>query len=81
MLFCSDSEIAYFFTLSRNPKIYFSEKILEMIEKALIKYIGEENLDNNKLSQNGENSIMDYSSNLINRIINILYEEYIQINI
>ena len=81
MLFCSDSEIAYFFTLSRKPKIYFSEEILEMIEKELIKYIDEENLDNNKLSQNGENSIMDYSSNLINRIINILYEEYIQINI
>ena len=81
MLFCSDSEIAYFFTLSRKPKIYFSEEILEIIEKELIKYIDEENLDNNKLSQNGENSIMDYSSNLINRIINILYEEYIQINI
>ena len=81
MLFCSNSDITYFFTLTRKPKIYFSEEILDIIEKELIKYIDEENIDNNKLNQIKDNSIIDKSSNIINRIINILYEEYIQINI
>jgi len=80
-LFCSKGDISYFFTLPRKPKIYFSEEILEIIEKELIKYINEENNDNNnKLSYNQENSIQDNSYDIINRIINTLYEEYIQIN-
>ena len=79
-LFCSKGDIAYFFTLPRKIKIYFSEEILEIIEKELIKYINEENIDNSKLSYNQENSFQDNSYEIINRIINILYEEYIQIN-
>ena len=79
-LFCSKGDISYFFTLPRKPKIYFSEEILEIIEKELIKYINEENNENNKLSYNQENSIQDNSYDIINRIINTLYEEYIQIN-
>ena len=80
-LFCSKGDISYFFTLPRKPKIYFSEDILEIIEKELIKYINEENNDNNnKLNYNQENSIQDNSYDIINRIINALYEEYIQIN-
>ena len=79
-LFCSKGDISYFFTLPRKPKIYFSEEILEIIEKELIKYINEENNENNKLNYNQENSIQDNSYDIINRIINTLYEEYIQIN-
>ena len=79
-LFCSKGDISYFFTLPRKIKIYFSEEILEIIEKELIKYINEENMDNNQLNFNPENSIQENSYNIINRIINILYEEYIQIN-
>ena len=79
-LFCSKGDISYFFTLPRKIKIYFSEEILEIIEKELIKYINEENTDNNQLNYNPENSIQENSYNIINRIINILYEEYIQIN-
>ena len=81
-LFCSKNDISFFFTLPRKPKIYFSEEILEIIEKELIKYINEENIENNKLNSNmeKEESFQDYSNNLINRIINTLYEEYIQIN-
>ena len=81
-LFCSKNDISFFFILPRKPKIYFSEEILEIIEKELIKYINEENIENNKLNSNmeKEESFQDYSNNLINRIINTLYEEYIQIN-
>ena len=81
-LFCSKGDISYFFTLPRKPKIYFSEEILEILEKELIKYINEENNDiNNKISINQENSIQDNNSyDIINRIINTLYEQYIQIN-
>ena len=80
-LFCSKGDIYYFFTLRRKPKIYFSEEILEIIEKELIKYMNEENIENKKLNSNMENSIEDYSNDIINRIINALYEEYIQLNI
>ena len=79
-LFCSKSDIYYFFTLRRKPKIYFSEEILEIIEKELIKYMNEENIGNKKLNSNLENSVEDYSNDIINRIINSLYEEYIQLN-
>ena len=79
-LFCSKSDISYFFTLRRKPKIYFSEEILEIIEKELIKYMNEENVENKKLNSNMENSFEEYSNDIINRIINVLYEEYIQLN-
>ena len=79
-LFCSKSDISYFFTLRRKPKIYFSEEILEIIEKELIKYMNEENFENKKLNSNMENSFEEYSNDIINRIINVLYEEYIQLN-
>ena len=79
-LFCSKGNISYFFTLPRKPKIYFSEEILEIIEKEIIKYINDENKQNNQLNTSKENSIQDNSYDIINRIINTLYEEYIQIN-
>ena len=79
-LFCSKSDISYFFTLRRKPKIYFSEEILEIIEKELIKYMNEENVENKKLNSNMENSFEENSNDIINRIINVLYEEYIQLN-
>ena len=79
-LFCSKSDICYFFTLRRKPKIYFSEEILEIIEKELIKYMNEENVENKKLNSSMENSFEEYSNDIINRIINVLYEEYIQLN-
>ena len=79
-LFCSKSDISYFFTLRRKPKIYFSEEILEIIEKELIKYMNEENVENKKLNSSMENSFEEYSNDIINRIINVLYEEYIQLN-
>ena len=81
-LFCSKNDIAFFFTLPRKPKIYFSEEILEIIEKEVIKYINEESIEKNKFNSNleKEESFQDYSNNIINRIINTLYEEYIQIN-
>ena len=81
-LFCSNNDFSFFFTLPRKPKIYFSEEILEIIEKELIKYINEENIEKNKFNSNldKDDSFQDYSNNVINRIINTLYEEYIQIN-
>ena len=79
-LFCSKSDISYFFTLRRKPKIYFSEEILEIIEKELIKYMNEESVENKKLNSSMENSFEEYSNDIINRIINVLYEEYIQLN-
>ena len=81
-LFCSKGDISYFFTQRRKPKIYFSEEILEIIEKELIKYMNEENIENKKLNSEDENSkVSDYPNDIvINRIINTLYEEYIQLN-
>ena len=81
-LFCSKNDISIFFTLPRKPKIYFSEEILEIIEKEVIKYINEESIEKNKFNSNleKEDCFQDYSNNIINRIINTLYEEYIQIN-
>ena len=81
-LFSSNNDFSFFFTLPRKPKIYFSEEILEIIEKELIKYINEENIEKNKFNSNldKDDSFQDYSNNVINRIINTLYEEYIQIN-
>ena len=79
-LFCSKGDISYFFTLPRKPKIYFSEEIIEIIEKELIKYLNEQDIEKNKLDESKGNSIQNNSTEIINRIINILYEEYIQIN-
>ena len=80
MLFCSKGDITYFFTQPRKPKIYFSEEILIIIEKELIKYINEENLKTEELNFETENNSQNYLSDLINRIINVLYENYIQLN-
>ena len=69
-LFCSNSSISYFFVLTRKPKIYFSEDILVIIDKEVNDYLKENNNNNNSSNMN----------EIINRIINTLYEEYIQIN-
>ena len=81
-LFCSNSNIYYFFTQSRKPKIYFSEEILEIIKKEMIKYINNEseNQENNKNKNDDKVSKNNNNNDLINKIINILYEEYMQIN-
>ena len=39
------------------------------------------NKENKKFNSYMENSIEEYSNDIINKIINILYEEYIQLNI
>ena len=68
-LFCSNTSISYFFILTRKPKIYFSEEILVIIDREVNNYL-KENKNNNSSNTN----------EMINRIINTLYEEYIQIN-
>lgn len=76
-LFCSNSSIKNFFYLNKNEKIYFSEEILDIIKEELFEYFS-----NNKkfhsllLSKN----LSFYSKSIINHILNVLYEEYIQIN-
>ena len=71
-LFCSNSSLSYFFVLNRKPKIYFSEEILDIIDNEVNNYLRETN-NNMELNPNSYNEI-------INRIINVLYEEFIQIN-
>ena len=71
-LFCSNSSLSYFFVLNRKPKIYFSEEILDIIDNEVNDFLKETN-NNMELNPNSYNEI-------INRIINVLYEEFIQIN-
>ena len=76
-LFCSNSTISFFFILTKNPKIYFSEEILEIIDNQVDKY-----LENNKsyfMKLKSDNHYY-FIKKIIQKIINILYEEYIQIN-
>jgi hypothetical protein len=69
-LFCSNNSIPNCFILSRKPKIYFSEEILQLIDNIINTHI---NKSSNKLIN--EQNIDD----IINQITNVLYEEYIQI--
>ena len=75
-LFCSNKSLYYFFVLSREPKIYFSNEILEIIENEIKKYF------KNIINTNDDELNYNYncSNEIINKLISILYEEYIQIN-
>ena len=76
-LFCSNSTISFFFILTKNPKIYFSEEILEIIDNQVDKYL--ENNKNYFMKLKSDNHYY-FIKKIIQKIINILYEEYIQIN-
>ena len=78
-LFCSNSSISYFFNLARKPKIYFSEEILEIIDREIKDYF-KYNKNLNNIFSYYEKSSYHCTNEIINRIINVLYEEYIQIN-
>ena len=71
-LFCSNTSLHYFFILVRKPKIYFSEEILKIIDNEIKIYL------KNEKSKGGFN--YNCTNDIINKIINALYEEYIQIN-
>lgn len=78
-LFCSNSSIQYFFILSKKPKIYFSEEILQIINHLVSEYIEKNN--NNISSYSKSNNNHNYFiKKIIQKITNRLYEEYIQIN-
>ena len=71
-LFCSNTSFSYFFVFIRQPKIYFSDEILEIIDNEIIQY----------LKNNNNNGDFNYNctNDIINRLINVLYEEFMQIN-
>ena len=69
-LFYSNSSSPIFFVLDKSPKIYFSNEILEIIEKEVIQFF-----EKNKNFQN-----YNFSKKLIKIITSNLYEKYIQIN-
>ena len=73
-LFCSNNSLYYFFVLARQPKIYFSDEILEIIDIEIKKY-----LKNNKNNNEELNYNYNCSNEMINKLISILYEEYMQI--
>ena len=75
-LFCSNNTIPFFFVLNREPKIYFSKEILEIIDNELNDYLSTNNNNNN----NNKSFIYNCPNGIINRIISTLYEEYMQIN-
>ena len=78
-LFCNNSSIQYFFILSKKPKIYFSEEILQIINHLVSEYIEKNN--NNISSYSKSNNNHNYFiKKIIQKITNRLYEEYIQIN-
>ena len=76
-LFCSNNSLYNFFVLTREPKIYFSNEILEIIDNEIKNY-----LKNNKNNNVEDRLNYNYncSNEIINKLVSILYEEYIQIN-
>ena len=75
-LFCSNSSLSFFFILTKIPKIYFSEEILEIINSQIAEYMENEKNFSSKLKFNH-----DYcSKKIIKKIIRVLYDDYIQIN-
>ena len=79
-LFCSNNS-TNFFILSRKPKIYFSEEILAIIDKEVNDYFkSKENMNNKINSYEISTSNSNYTNEIMNRIINVLYDEFIQIN-
>jgi len=75
-LFCSNSSLSFFFILTKIQKIYFSEEILEIIKTQIAQYMENEKNFSSKLKFNH-----DYcSKKIIQKIINVLYDDYIQIN-
>ena len=75
-LFCSNSSLSFFFILTKIPKIYFSEEILEIINSQIAEYMENEKNFSSKLKFNHDFC----SKKIIQKIINILYDDYIQIN-
>ena len=76
-LFCSNFSINNFFYLDKRDKIYFSEEILDIIKEELFEFIE----NNKKIYSNLTSSNHSfYSTKIIKQILNILYEEFIQIN-
>ena len=76
-LFCSNFSINNFFYLDKREKIYFSEEILDIIKEELFEFIE----NNKKIYSNLTSSNHSfYSNKIIKQLLNILYEEFIQIN-
>jgi hypothetical protein len=76
-LFCSNFSINNFFYLDKREKIYFSEEILDIIKEELFEFIE----NNKKIYSNLTSSNHSFYSNKITKqLLNILYEEFIQIN-
>lgn len=76
-LFCSNPSIKFFFYLDKKQKIYFSEEILEIINEELYEYFHKNKKFYSYLTSSNHNF---YSKKIINQILNVLFEEYIQIN-
>ena len=76
-LFCSNFSIINFFYLEKREKIYFSDEILDIIKEELFEFIENNKKIYSKLTPSNHSF---YSKKLIQQILDILYEEYIQIN-
>ena len=78
-LFCSNPSFSRVFYLNKRPKIYFSEEILDIIDDQINDFLEKnKNLSLYLQSQANKNNYL--SKKIIQKIINRLYEEYIQIN-
>ena len=76
-LFCSNSNIEFFFILEKKEKIYFSEEIFKIINEEISEYMENSKYLNKYLKSNENNY---YYKNLIQAITKALYEAFIQIN-
>jgi hypothetical protein len=78
-LFCSNSSFSSFFYFDKRPKIYFSKEILDIINNQIVEFL-EKNKNVSLYLQSQTNKNNYFSKKIIQKIINQLYEEYIQIN-
>lgn len=76
-LLCSNFLIKNIFCLKKSEKIYFSEEVLDIIKEEFTKYIKKNIKFYSNLTSSNHNF---YSKKIIKYLLNILYEEYIQIN-
>ena len=76
-LFNSNISIKNIFYLKKEEKIYFSEEILDIIKEEIFKFFKNNKKIHSYLTSSNHSI---HSKKILKRILDILYEEYIQIN-